>query len=218
MSPPPAGGGDTRRAGQTRVATSRPAAKRLSAPVLARPRTASHDSRPAIRAPPTIGGGRVDGDEERVGARVPDGEVGDRHREPSAGAGEHGDDRAPVRVQERRKHQFGAESLHGATEQGQRAPLVADESGDGRREQLAEQRGTRLADDERGEHPGEQPEAAADGLKPGKQRLKRARHRVGCDVPDHEDQSARDADDARHDDVDDPPAESVGRAVGGGCC
>ena len=52
-SPPPAGGGDARWLGQTRVAISRPAAKRLRAPVRASPRTASHDSSPAMSAPPT---------------------------------------------------------------------------------------------------------------------------------------------------------------------
>jgi hypothetical protein len=66
MPPPPSPNGDGGRpcggvirqiracGDQTRVAVSRPIAKRESAPVRARPRAASHESSPAHRAPPTI--------------------------------------------------------------------------------------------------------------------------------------------------------------------
>jgi len=169
------------------------------------------------------GSDRVDDDERQGRSGVPEQQVSDGHREASAGSREDRTARAPVGVKEGGEDDLGAHSLSDAADESQDAPLVTDKRRDRRRDDFTVNGGTGLADDEGREHTGEEPEAAPDRLQSWQQRRERCHGGRRCDVPDDEDQSARNTDDAGHDDVDDAPLKtrSECRRAGSGrgwCC
>src|SRR5690606_10137972 len=96
--------------------------------------------------------------------------------------------------------------LHKPAHEHRRAVLAAQQRGDTRGNELAEERRTGLADNESDEHPCEEPHAAVESLQTRKKRLQRGGDTVVGDVPDEEDDTARHRDDARDDDIDNAPA------------
>jgi hypothetical protein len=79
--------------------------------------------------------------------------------------------------------------------------------------------GAGLADDQPAQHARDEPDGRGAGLEAGQQRLDRGRQWTPGDAPDPEDDADGDADDTRHHNVDDSPAESsrIGlRGRGGG--
>jgi hypothetical protein len=98
------------------------------------------------------------------------------------------------------------------------APLCAEQRLQSRGDELSEECGPRLANDERAEHCGDQPDAVEQRLGTGKQELKRLGRNGVDEVPAVEDDAERDADHRGDDDVDDPPAEDDVSLLGFGCC
>ncbi|BBE24031.1 hypothetical protein MN0502_29140 [Arthrobacter sp. MN05-02] len=194
------------------TSAERPAAKEDSAPVFARPRMASQESRPAMTTPGDGGEHGVEELELEGPERVIEDVLADRECEARAEAGQQRHRQVPLPVQEEQEDELGAGSLDRSGDEDAHAPLRADQGGHRCCEHLAEEGCTRLADDQSPEDAGDQP---APGVE-ARQRRETGRQQADAGVPrgpGEEQDADGDRDDRGHHDVDDAPLAGARRGA-----
>jgi hypothetical protein len=123
---------------------------------------------------------------------------------------------ASTAVSQEQEDELCAQSLRDAGVHRLDGPLAAQQHRDDRGQQLDEQRGAGLADDEAAQDSAQQPDAGDQTAEARRQRVEGQEARVAGEVPEGEDQTDHDAQDGGDDDVEGAPAVAAGTGRPGG--
>ena len=131
--------------------------------------------------------------------------------DPLAGEGQRAgggsDPHGEATVGDKREDDLGTQALREARVQGRDGPLRTQAHGDGRRQQLNEERGAGLANDVAAERATQQPDARHQATQAGQELSKHIKSGAADRVPGDENEAARDAQDGGGDNVNNPPTE-----------
>ena len=130
---------------------------------------------------------------------------------PLAGEGQRAgggsDPHGEAAVGDKREDDLGTQALREARIQRLDRPLRTQAHGDGRRQQLNEERGAGLANDVAAERAAQQPDARHQATQAGQELSKHIESGAADRVPGDENEAARDAQDGGGDNVNNPPTE-----------